>query len=319
MNEFSLISKYLKPLSLNNPGALKLSDDIYFDSNKGIAISVDTYVEGVHFIDPSDPNKFLKRVLRASLSDLYCKGIKPKSYFLSFALNNKLARSVWLKKIKKILNSEQKKFNISLAGGDTTRSSKLVITIIVLGHIKNMPVFRSKCALNDDIYVTGNIGDSFLGLNVLKKRITFGKFNSFFKKKYYEPDLQTRISPYLSKIATSSIDISDGLAQDLQHLCANSKYGAFVNLNLLPLSSICKTLVKQKKIQLKNIFSKGDDYQILFTSNSRNKSKIISLSKKLNTKISKIGFIKKEKKIVFKYKMNKFILNTKKMGYIHNF
>ena len=101
MNEFEIINKYLKPLSLNNPGAIRLSDDIYFDSNKGIAISVDTYVEGVHFIDPSDPNKFLKRVLRASLSDLYCKGIKPKSYFLSFALNSKLARSAWLKKIKK--------------------------------------------------------------------------------------------------------------------------------------------------------------------------------------------------------------------------
>ena len=61
MNEFALINKYLKPLSLKNPGALKLSDDIYFDAKKGIAISVDTYVEGVHFIDPSDPDKFLKK------------------------------------------------------------------------------------------------------------------------------------------------------------------------------------------------------------------------------------------------------------------
>ena len=88
MNEFSLINKYLKSLSLNNPSALKLSDDIFYDSKKGIAISVDTYVEGVHFIDSSDPNKFLKKVLRASLSDLYCKGIKPKCYFLSFALSS---------------------------------------------------------------------------------------------------------------------------------------------------------------------------------------------------------------------------------------
>ena len=67
-------------------------------------------------------------------------------------------------------------------------------------------------------------------------------------------DLQTRISPHLSKFASSSIDISDGLAQDLQHLCINSKCGAYVNLNLLPLSSICKHLIKQKKIQLKKIF-----------------------------------------------------------------
>ena len=319
MNEFSLINKYLKPLSLNNPSALKLSDDIYFDSIKGIAISVDTYVEGVHFIDASDPNKFLKKILRASLSDLYCKGIKPKTYFLSLALNKKLAKPLWLKKIKRILSSEQKNFNISLAGGDTTLSSKLVISIIVLGNSKKKPVFRSYCALNDDIYVTGNIGDSFLGLKVLKKRINFGKFNSFFKKKYYEPNLQTQISPYLRKIASASIDISDGLSQDLHHLCTNSKCGAFVNLDLLPLSSVCKNLIKKKKIKLRNIFSKGDDYQILFTSNPKNRSKIVALSKKLNVKVSKIGLIKKERKIMFMHNMKKFKLNTKKMGYIHNF
>ena len=187
MNEFTLINKYLKPLSIKNLGALKLSDDIYFDAEKGTAISVDTYVEGVHFIDSSNPNKFLKRILRASLSDLYCKGIKPKSYFLSLALNNKSARFSWLKKINKILHQEQKKFNISLAGGDTTRSSKLIITIIVMGDTKNKPVLRKNCKLNDDIYVTGNIGDSFLGLNILKKRLSFGKFNNFLKKNIMNP------------------------------------------------------------------------------------------------------------------------------------
>ena len=318
MNEFTLINKYLKPLSIKNPGALKLSDDIYFDAKKGTAISVDTYVEGIHFIDSSNPDKFLKKILRSSLSDLYCKGIKPHSYFLSLALNNKLTKPFWLRKIIKILKSEQKKFNISLAGGDTTSSSKLVVTIVVLGNSKNKPVFRHTCVLNDDVYVTGNIGDSFLGLNVLKKKNSFGKFNSFFMKKYHEPEIQIKISPYLNKIATASIDISDGFAQDLQHLCTASECGAYVDLNLLPLSSICKILINKKKIHLKKIFSKGDDYQIIFTSNPRNRSKIIALSKKLNVKISKIGIIKKEKNILFRYKAKKFKLSAKKMGYIHN-
>ena len=79
MDEFKIINKYLKPLSANNPAALKLNDDIYFDKKKGIAVSVDTYVEGVHFINSLEPKEFLKKVLRSSLSDLYCKGIKPKS------------------------------------------------------------------------------------------------------------------------------------------------------------------------------------------------------------------------------------------------
>ena len=108
MNEFVLINKYLKPLALKNPGALKLSDDIFFDSKKKIAISLDTYVEGVHFVDARDPDRFLKKILRASLSDLYSKGIKPKSYFLSLGLNKKLTKQFWLKKIKRIL-----KFNFT--------------------------------------------------------------------------------------------------------------------------------------------------------------------------------------------------------------
>ena len=110
MNEFQIINKYLKPLSFKRSEALKLSDDIYYDSKKNIAISVDAYVEGVHFVDSSDPNKFLKKILRSSLSDLYCKGIKPKSYFLSLALNKKIINPPWLNKVNKILKSEQKKF-----------------------------------------------------------------------------------------------------------------------------------------------------------------------------------------------------------------
>jgi len=319
MNEFFLIDKYLKPLSLKSKGAFKLTDDIYFDKNKNLGISTDTYVEGIHFIDSKDPNKFLKKILRSSLSDLYCKGLKPKSYLLSLSLNKSVVNHKWLNKIKKILQEEQKKFKISLVGGDTTYSSNLVITITVLGESKKNPVLRKGASANNDIYVTGNLGDSYLGLNVIKKKIDLGKFNNFFKKKYYYPNLATRLHSYLHQIATASIDISDGLAQDLKHLCNQSNSGALINLNLLPLSPYCKKLIKAKKINIKNIFSKGDDYQILFASKKMNRSKIINLSKKLSLKISRIGLIKKDKKIVFEYNNTRFNLNSLKMGYTHIF
>ena len=319
MNEFQIVNKYLKPLSHKHSEALKLNDDIYYDSKKNIAISVDTYVEGVHFVDSLNPNKFLKKILRSSLSDLYCKGIKPKSYFLSLALNKKFINPSWLYQVNKILKSEQKKFGIFLGGGDTTSSSKLVITIIVLGNTKNKPVLRSKSSINDDIYVTGNIGDSFLGLNVIKKKFDFGKFNSFLKKKYYEPELQTTFSPHLTEIASASIDISDGLAQDLRHLCINSNCGALVDLNLLPLSQVCKKIIAKDKTKIKNIFSNGDDYQILFTSNIKNRAKIHTLSKKLNSKITRIGIIKKKKSIIFKHNMKEFKISRAKAGYTHTF
>ena len=89
-------------------------------------------------------------------------------------------------KFSSILKSEQKKYKITLSGGDITRSSRLVITIIVIGHSKIMPVLRKGSNDNDDIYVTGNIGDSFLGLEILKKNLNFNKLNSFYIKKYYK-------------------------------------------------------------------------------------------------------------------------------------
>ena len=296
-----------------------MNDDIFFDRKKGIAISVDTFVEGVHFLDSKNPNKFLKKILRASLSDLYCKGIKPKNYFLSFAVNKNLAKKNWFKRVARILKSEQKKFKIYISGGDTTISKKLIITVIVLGMTKKFPVLRKGCSINDDIYVTGNIGDSFLGLNILKKKLNFGKFNSFFIKKYYEPDLQIYFSSFLKTIATSSIDISDGLVNDLKHICTSSSCGALIDINLIPVSKKCRLLIAQKKISIEKIFSNGDDYQIIFTSKYNNRKKINFLKKKTNTKITRIGIITKDRNIMLKNSESIFKLNSKKMGYIHNF
>ena len=93
-------------------------------------------------------------------------------------------------------------------------------------------------------------------MNVIRKKFNFKKLNNFFKKKYYEPELQTEFSPYLYKIASTSIDISDGLAQDLQHLCSNSGFGASVNLNLLPFSVNARYLINKKLVDIKIFFLK---------------------------------------------------------------
>ena len=171
MNEFILVKKYLKPLSFGSLSSLNLNDDVSFDKKKKLVISIDTFVHSVHFLD-TEPKKFLKRILRASISDLYCKGVKPESYYLSLSLPKKLVNKTWLSKVKKLLQSEQRKFDITLAGGDTTFSPKFSVTIIVLGYSKKKPILRNTSLENDDIYVTGCISDSFIGLQILQKKKT---------------------------------------------------------------------------------------------------------------------------------------------------
>ena len=89
MDEFELIKNYLQKLSKNNPGAKKLNDDVFFDKKKGTVISIDTYTDGIHFIDFNSPNLVIKKILRSSISDLLCKGVKPKFYFISGSGNAK--------------------------------------------------------------------------------------------------------------------------------------------------------------------------------------------------------------------------------------
>ena len=169
MHEFQIIKRYFSKLTKNNKSALNLNDDIFFDKSKELIISIDTYVEGTHFINFKKPELIIKKILRSSISDLICKGVKPKYYFISGSGNKVSFSKLNLSKISKSLNQEQKKYNIFLCGGDTVFSNKLSFTITSIGF-SNRVILRNKAKLNDDIYVTGNLGDSYAGLNVIKKK-----------------------------------------------------------------------------------------------------------------------------------------------------
>ena len=110
MNESSLITNYLTKLVKNNPSALKLNDDVFFDKKKETAISVDTYNIKSHFLDFKSPDLVIKKILRSSISDLICKGVKPKFYFISGSGNKKNFTQKNLLKISKSLKNEQKKY-----------------------------------------------------------------------------------------------------------------------------------------------------------------------------------------------------------------
>ena len=152
MDEFKLIKKYFQKLSRKSKSPLNLNDDVFFDKNKSLIVSVDTYIEGTHFLNFKKPDLVIKKILRSSISDLICKGIKPKYYFISASGNKKSFSKNNLSKISKSLSQEQNKYNIILGGGDTVFSNKLSFTITSIGFGNDI-VYRNKAKIYDDIYV----------------------------------------------------------------------------------------------------------------------------------------------------------------------
>ena len=170
MQEFDLIQKYFSKIS--NKHALSLNDDVFFDKRKGLVISIDTYNLGYHFLNFKRPDLVIKKIIRSSISDLICKGVIPKFYFISGSGNKNSFSRKNLFKISQSLKQEQRKYGISLCGGDTTFSNALSFSVTSVGYSKKI-IYRNNVKPNDNIYVTGNLGDSFIGLQILKKKNYF--------------------------------------------------------------------------------------------------------------------------------------------------
>ena len=250
MNEFELIKKYFQKFAKNNPGSMKLNDDVFFDKNNKIVISIDTYNEGIHFPNFKSPDLVMKKILRSSISDLISKGVKPKYYFLSGSGNKKNFTNKNMKLISYSLQQEHKKYKIKLSGGDTTNSNKVSFSVTSVGY-SNKIIKRNNANANDDLYVTGNIGDSFLGLNIIKKKVKVNnKLKKYFIKQYYCPNLPYKICEKLSKFANTSMDISDGLIADAKKLINMQNLSFQIDVNKIPISNKLKTyIIKKKKIK----------------------------------------------------------------------
>ena len=319
MHEFQLIKKYFSSIVKQNKSALNLNDDVFFDKKKGLVISIDTYNEGYHFIDFRYPDLVIKKIIRSSISDLICKGVEPKFYFIAGSGNKRSFSKKNLSLMSKALRIEQKKYGIFLCGGDTTFSKNLSFSITSIGYSKNI-IYRNNAKLNDDIYVTGNLGDSYIGLQILKKKIKFNKkINDYFVKNYYKPNIQINFTKELLKLANSSIDISDGLIADLEKMINNQNLSYQINEYKIPITKILAMIIKDHKLKKSQLISNGDDYQILFTA-SPSKARIIeNKSKLLQVKITKIGKIISGSKnsSIIDQKGKQILIKSK--GYTHQF
>ena len=267
ISEFDLISRYFQNGFPSCPEViLGIGDDAALCSiPKGmqLAIAIDTLVEGVHFPVITCPYDIGYKALAVNLSDLAAMGATPA--WMTLALTIPQTDDAWLAPFSQGLLELAKVAQVSLIGGDTTCGS-LTITIQVAGFVPiNSALQRRGANPGDGIYVTGTIGDAGLGLACVQKRIKLhNEVQQFVESRLNRPNPRWREGKALRSIASSAIDISDGLAADLGHILNASAVGASIQLGSLPLSSALREHLSLEAAW--NLaLSAGDDYELCFT------------------------------------------------------
>ena len=288
MNEFELINRYFNwPLS--DPSVvLGVGDDaalFEIDADCQLVTSTDTLSEGVHFFEGTLPGDIAYKSLAVNLSDIAAMGAQAKCFTLSLTLPKLDER--WLQEFSGSLKEASEFFNVSLIGGDTTRGP-LNITITILGAVeKSKAIKRSGANIGDDIYVSGTLGDAALCL----KKINEGSVPNITElNKLNKPVPRLKLGSALKNIASSCIDVSDGLEQDLSHILRASKVGAIIDSQSLPLSDIVREYIKTSQDWGLPLYG-GDDYELCFTSDKSYQTEIKKLSESLKIRITKIGVI----------------------------
>lgn len=255
MDEFEIIDS-LKAIA-TSPYSLGLSDDAAVIDD--FVLTKDVLSANVHFFENDNPSLIARKALRVNLSDLAAMGAKPLAYLMGLFIPQHTPPS-WIKEFISGLEQDQKQFGITLIGGDTVvHNAPLAISITAIGKTKT-PIKRSGAKAGDNIYVTGTIGDSFLGLQALKNQLDT-KHRDYLISRYLLPEPRINTGLSLQGIATSMIDISDGLLGDLNHICKTSNVGAEIFSDKIPLSEAAR----DSGVPIKQLLSGGDDYELLFT------------------------------------------------------
>ena len=300
MTEFDLIARYFTRPARR--AALGVGDDCALINpapGMQLAISSDMLVEGCHFFSDVSPYSLGHKALAVNLSDLAACGATPAGFTLALALPS--IDAVWLQEFSRGLWALADRHSCELIGGDTTQGP-LNICITVFGEVpRGHALLRSSAQVGDDIYVSGTLGDARLALDALQ-----GKFElpadvlAQARLRLEQPTPRVALGTALRGIATSAIDISDGLAGDLGHILKASGVGAQVDIEaaihlIAAYAHIDwpKALFERQEL-LNIVFSGGDDYELAFTAPPTARGAVQAAAVGTQTAVTRIGVIESE-------------------------
>ncbi len=295
LSEFSLIESYFEQRRLGRDDVvLGIGDDaalLQVPQGMLLAAAVDTLIEGVHFPKSTAPAAIGHKALAVNLSDLAAMGAEPAWATLSLSMPE--PDEAFLKAFSEGLFAIAEQFNVELVGGDTVRGP-LVLTVQVNGFVpEGEGLTRSAARPGDLLYVSGTLGDAAAALELVQGGKVEGKEQQWLRERLDRPTPRIVLGQSLCGLATSCIDISDGLCADLGHIMERSHLGAEIDTQLLPLSPALRAL-KAVDAATTLALHGGDDYELCFTIPVEKEAELQRLAASFDVPVTRIGEVNNE-------------------------
>lgn len=296
MGEFDLIARYFTRPARRSP--LGVGDDCALlqpAAGMQLAVSTDLLVEGRHFLSTVDPARLGHKSLAVNLSDLAACGAQPLAFTLSLSLPQ--VDEAWLAGFAAGLFALADAYSCDLVGGDTTRGP-LCINVTVFGEVPaGAALLRSGARAGDDLWASGTLGDARLALEAFRGTVSLPQpvFEAA-RRRLEQPDPRVALGGALRGIATSAIDLSDGLLGDLGHVLAQSRVGATVEAAAVtPLLAAARAGLRLPEEQVQTlVFAGGDDYELAFTAPVAERPAVEAAAAQARTPVTRIGRIDAE-------------------------
>ncbi|OGA96622.1 MAG: thiamine-phosphate kinase [Betaproteobacteria bacterium RIFCSPLOWO2_12_FULL_66_14] len=251
------------------------------------AISTDMLVAGRHFVADSDPEKLGCKSLAVNLSDLAAAGADPAYALLAIALP--AVDETWLEGFSRGFFSMAERFGVDLVGGDTTRGP-LTISVTVIGHVPaGLALRRDGAQPGNDVWLSGQTGEAALALAHRAGRAQLPPEHlALCQARLDTPEPRVQLGRRLRGLASSAIDVSDGLAADLGHIAEASTLSLHIDVGALPRSAAVLACTDEG-LALECLAAGGDDYELAFTAPAQRRRDIEALSRELGLALTRIG------------------------------